>query len=78
MIICSKGLEEKTGMRLSEVILSEISDVQPVALYGPSHAEEVAHGIPTTVVAASSNRDAAIEVQDLLCHQLFVFIQAQT
>jgi glycerol-3-phosphate dehydrogenase (NAD(P)+) len=71
VIICSKGLEEKTGMRLSEVILSEISDVQPVALYGPSHAEEVAHGIPTTVVAASSNRDAAIEVQDLFMSPAF-------
>ncbi|NLX63329.1 MAG: NAD(P)H-dependent glycerol-3-phosphate dehydrogenase [Clostridiaceae bacterium] len=65
VVICSKGLEEKTGMRLSEVLLSEIPNVQPVALYGPSHAEEVAVGIPTTVVAASENRDAAMKVQDI-------------
>jgi len=65
VVICSKGLEENTGMRLSEVLLSEVPNVQPVALYGPSHAEEVAIGIPTTVVAASDNRDAAMKVQDI-------------
>lgn len=65
IIICSKGLEEKTGLRLSEVVLSEIPNIKPVALYGPSHAEEVAIGIPTTVVSASPNREAARKVQDL-------------
>jgi len=42
-----------------------MSDVQPVALYGPSHAEEVARGIPTTVVSASLNKEAAMKVQDI-------------
>lgn len=65
IIICSKGLEEATGKRLSEVVLSEIPNAQPVALYGPSHAEEVAAEVPTTVVAASPNYDAAVKVQDL-------------
>jgi len=71
VIICSKGLEENTGMRLSEVLLSEIPNAQPVALYGPSHAEEVAVGIPTTVVAASDNRDAAMKVQDVFMSPVF-------
>ena len=65
VIICSKGLEENTGMRLSEVVLSELPDVVPVALYGPSHAEEVAVGIPTTVVSSSMNEEAAKKVQDI-------------
>lgn len=65
IIICSKGLEEETGLTLSQVLLSETPNVEIVALYGPSHAEEVAAGIPTTVVSASSNLDAAIKVQDL-------------
>ncbi|MGI6622192.1 MAG: NAD(P)H-dependent glycerol-3-phosphate dehydrogenase [Clostridiaceae bacterium] len=65
VVICSKGLEEDTGMRLSEVVLSELPNVQPVALYGPSHAEEVAKGIPTTVVSASQNQKAAFKVQDV-------------
>ncbi len=71
IIICSKGLEEKTGLRLSEVVLSEIPKIQPVALYGPSHAEEVASGIPTTVVAASPDYEAAIKVQDLFMSTAF-------
>ncbi|NLU53703.1 MAG: NAD(P)H-dependent glycerol-3-phosphate dehydrogenase [Clostridiaceae bacterium] len=65
VIICSKGLEESTGMRLSEVVLSELPGVVPVALYGPSHAEEVAVGIPTTVVSSSTNEEAAKKVQDI-------------
>jgi glycerol-3-phosphate dehydrogenase (NAD(P)+) len=65
VVICSKGLEEETGMRLSEVVLSELPDVQPVALYGPSHAEEVAREIPTTVVSASLDQEAAVKVQDV-------------
>lgn len=65
VVICSKGLEEGTGLRLSEVVQSELPFVRMVALYGPSHAEEVAVGIPTTVVSASPNEQAAISVQDL-------------
>lgn len=65
VVICSKGLEEETGMRLSEVALSEMPNIRPVALYGPSHAEEVARGIPTTVVSASLDEEAAIKVQDV-------------
>lgn len=65
VVICSKGLEEGTGLRLSEVISSELPEVIAVALYGPSHAEEVAIGIPTTVVAASCDQQAAMDVQDI-------------
>jgi glycerol-3-phosphate dehydrogenase (NAD(P)+) len=71
VVICSKGLEEQTGMRLSEVVLSELPEVQPVALYGPSHAEEVALSIPTTVVSASPNQEAAMSVQDVFMSPFF-------
>lgn len=71
VVLCSKGLEEKTGMRLSEVVLSELPEAQVVALYGPSHAEEVAMGIPTTVVSASYNQEAAMIVQDIFMSPAF-------
>mgnify|MGYP001810009754 CR=1 FL=1 len=64
LVCCSKGLEEATGLRLSEVIAEEAPDHCVVGLYGPSHAEEVAIGVPTTVVSASVDRDAAEAVQD--------------
>ena len=64
-IVClAKGLESGTFKNLSDVILEELPQVQVVALSGPSHAEEVALMIPTTLVAASTSKDAAITVQE--------------
>lgn len=61
-----KGFEEETGKRLSEVIGEEFPGNPVVAVSGPSHAEEIARGVPTTLVAASQNHTAAETVQDLL------------
>ena len=46
IVNCSKGIETETGLRLSQVICEEIPDANVVTLSGPSHAEEVANGIP--------------------------------
>ena len=64
-VCASKGLELGTLRRLSEVLTESLGDVAPVTLTGPSHAEEVARGIPTTVVAASSDEARARDVQTL-------------
>ena len=61
-----KGLEEGSLKTLSEVIAEEIKTDKLVVLSGPSHAEEVARCIPTTVVAASANLEAAEWVQEQL------------
>lgn len=71
IIMCSKGLEEDTGLTLSQVIKSEIPSCEIAALYGPSHAEEVAGGIPTTVVSASANVNISMNVQDLFMSPAF-------
>lgn len=70
-VICSKGLEESTGLRLSEVVRQELDGTEVVALIGPSHAEEVALEMPTTVVAASANQQAAEMVQDIFMSPRF-------
>lgn len=59
----AKGFEKESLLRLSEVIHEEISDSPIVALSGPSHAEEVARGIPTMLAAASEDKEAAETVQ---------------
>jgi glycerol-3-phosphate dehydrogenase (NAD(P)+) len=60
----TKGLEIATFRRPSEII-AEILGERPLAvLSGPSHAEEVARGLPTTLVAASQNLDLARWVQE--------------
>ncbi|MFQ5600922.1 MAG: NAD(P)H-dependent glycerol-3-phosphate dehydrogenase, partial [Candidatus Krumholzibacteriia bacterium] len=63
----AKGLEERTTKRMSEVLCEELP--QPpghiVSLVGPSHAEEVARGMPTTVVAAGSDPRILQQVQKI-------------
>jgi len=66
IVSASKGLERGTLLRPSE-ILAELLPGRPLAvLSGPSHAEEVARGLPASVVAASSAREVAGRVQALL------------
>lgn len=67
----SKGLENGTHKLISDVISEEIPDSPVVILSGPSHAEEVARGVPTTVVAASDNEEAAAYIQDIMSSNVF-------
>lgn len=66
----SKGIEEGTLLRLSEVITEETGK-HPVVLSGPSHAEEVARHIPTTVVVSSVEMKNAYTIQDLFMNEYF-------
>lgn len=66
-----KGLEEGSLKTLSEVITEEINTDKLVVMSGPSHAEEVARCIPTTIVAASDNHNAAEYVQKELGNSYF-------
>ena len=67
LINLSKGLENNTLKTMSEVILevSKIDENRIVSLYGPSHAEEVLQGFPTTLVAGSINRKTSKLVQNV-------------
>jgi len=65
VISASKGIEQNTYCSMSEIISEYIpSGAITGALSGPSHAEEVARGIPTAVTAAAANPDAARIVQE--------------
>ena len=61
-----KGFEPQTQKRLSQVIQEEIPQANVVVLSGPSHAEEISRGVPTTIVAACTHRESAEFVQDIL------------
>lgn len=70
----AKGLDSQTLERLSTVIEYETESTNIVALSGPSHAEEIAQNIPTTIVASSSNLKLAEDVQrDLSTHTLRIY-----
>lgn len=61
----AKGIEPDTLMTMSEVISSEIPQAKVVALSGPTHAEEVAKDLPTTIVAAYEDISVAEVVQNI-------------
>ena len=65
IIDVAKGIEPDSLLTMSQVIIDELGDVPVVALSGPSHAEEVAKDIPTTIVSASKDRHAAELVQEV-------------
>ena len=72
LISVSKGIEKGTSLRMTQIIRQATGDLCPVvALSGPSHAEEVARGVPTAVVSACEDQKAAEFVQDLFMNQRF-------
>ena len=73
----AKGIEKKTCCRPSQIVHSILGDEVPlVVLSGPSHAEEVARSVPTLVVAASENTEAARIVQETFRDKYFrVYVQ---
>ncbi|MCR4792476.1 MAG: NAD(P)-dependent glycerol-3-phosphate dehydrogenase [Lachnospiraceae bacterium] len=67
----AKGIEEGTLMTLSEQIEQEIPGADVCVLSGPTHAEEVSHLMPTTIVVASHKRETALFVQDVFMTETF-------
>jgi glycerol-3-phosphate dehydrogenase (NAD(P)+) len=61
----AKGIENDTLYRVSQIVNSILPDNSYAVLSGPSHAEEVALNMPTTVVAASNNMEVAEYIQDV-------------
>lgn len=67
IVTVAKGVEKGTLMTTSEIIHNVLKekDLPVVALSGPTHAEEVAVGLPTLIVSACENLKAAEEIQDI-------------
>ncbi|HSQ42806.1 MAG TPA: NAD(P)H-dependent glycerol-3-phosphate dehydrogenase [Fibrobacteraceae bacterium] len=72
LVSAAKGITEDSLQRMSEVLLSNIPWLRPenvVTLSGPSHAEEVSRGIPTTVVSAGPGVEQIHKVQALFSNR---------
>lgn len=67
----SKGLEMETLRRPTEILGTVLGPRPLVVLTGPSHAEEVARGLPASVIAASEDEPAARLAQELFSHARF-------
>lgn len=72
VIICSKGVEEGTGLLPIELMAEEIGNPDRIAvLSGPNHAEEVIKGIYSATVIASSSPETAVFFRDLFATESF-------
>ena len=67
----AKGIEEETLMTMTQIIKEEIPQCEPVALSGPSHAEEVSRGLITTCVVGAHKKATAEYVQSLFMSPSF-------
>lgn len=67
----AKGIEDHTLMTLSEIVEQEIPGADVAVLSGPSHAEEVSRGIPTTIVVGAKTRKTAEYLQNLFMNDVF-------
>lgn len=67
----AKGIEENTLMTLSEIIEQEIPQADVAVMSGPSHAEEVGRGIPTSIVVGAKSRATAEYIQNLFMNEAF-------
>ena len=71
----AKGIEEATLMTLSEIIEEEIPQADVAVLSGPSHAEEVGKGLPTTAVVGAKTKETAEYLQNIfMCNVFRVYI----
>lgn len=67
----AKGIEESTLMTLSDIISEELPMANVAVLSGPSHAEEVSRGLPTTCVAGAKEEHTAQYIQNVFMSQDF-------
>ena len=69
----AKGLEEDTLETMTDIIEEELKDKNPkvAVLSGPSHAEEVGGGIPTTCVVSAHNKELTLYLQNIFMNPSF-------
>ena len=74
VVSLTKGVEQNTLLRMSQILLQEIpwlTRSRLAVLSGPSHAEEVARFVPTTVVVASASIRTAQRLQEIFLTEQF-------
>lgn len=67
----AKGIEETSLLTLSDIIEEEIPQANVAVLSGPSHAEEVGRGIPTTCVVGAKTKKTAEYLQNVFMSEVF-------
>lgn len=67
----AKGIEENTLLTMTDIIKEEIPKANVAVLSGPSHAEEVGRGLPTTIVVGAEDKETAVYLQNVFMNEAF-------
>ncbi len=71
LVICAKGVEQTTGMLMSEVLSELIPNISLAALSGPTFATEIAKGLPAAVTIAANDVVQAAKIAEALSSATF-------
>lgn len=71
LVLCSKGIENKSLSFMSDVLAQTIPQARAFALSGPSFAKDVALGLPTAVTLAGPDLSSAHDIAELIASQNF-------
>lgn len=71
LILCAKGIEERSGELLHQVAQNTCPDAKIAVLSGPTFAREVAQGLPTAVTLAAQDQALAKQLRDRLAQPTF-------
>ncbi len=71
IINVAKGIEDVTYMTMTDIIESEVENANVTVLSGPSHAEEVGRGLPTTCVVGAKTIETAQYIQNIFSSPVF-------
>lgn len=71
LVNVAKGIEESTLMTLTDQIEEEVPQADVAVLSGPSHAEEVGKGLPTTCVVGARTKETAEYLQKAFMSEVF-------
>ena len=66
IIVCSKGIESKTGKLQSEIVKDVLGNIDCAAISGPGFAIELAKGMPTALTLAADDLDLGKKLQSML------------
>jgi glycerol-3-phosphate dehydrogenase (NAD(P)+) len=78
LVLCMKGMEKETGLRLSEVALEEgLSPRSLTAWLGPGHPQEFLSGVPSCMLMASDSDEAALRLSGIMSSPLIRFYRSR-
>lgn len=71
VVVCAKGIEQRTGKLMAEVVAEALPRAAPAVLSGPSFAIEVARGLPAALTLACADETLGVDLAHALGHAAF-------